>query len=32
MHDEKTVQSFIELRSRGLTYVRLIGEVQDWHG
>ena len=32
MHDEKTIQRFIELRSRGWTYARLISQVQDWPG
>ena len=32
MHDEKTVQRFIELRSQGWTYARLIRQVRDWQG
>ena len=32
MHDEKTVQRFIELRSQGWTRARLMSPVQDWQG
>ena len=32
MHDENTVQRFIELRSQGGTCARLISQVQDWQG
>ena len=32
MHDEKTVQRFIELRSQGWTYARLIRQVSGLAG
>jgi hypothetical protein len=32
MHEEKTAQRFIELRSQGWPCARLMSPVQDWQG